>query len=72
MYIELLKAMEDEGIRYVVVGGVAVILHGFVRASMDLDLVISLDSTNTRQFIDTGYPTGEYRASKRQFHLVTL
>jgi hypothetical protein len=52
IYLELLKALEDENIRYVVVGGVAVILHGFVRASMDLDIVISLDSTNTQQFLD--------------------
>jgi hypothetical protein len=52
IYNELLKAMENDGIRYVVVGGVAVILHGFVRASMDLDIVISLDSKNTHQFID--------------------
>jgi hypothetical protein len=52
IYIELLKAMEEESIRYVVVGGVAVILHGFVRASMDLDIVISLDPKNTRQFLN--------------------
>jgi hypothetical protein len=31
IYFELLKALEDRGIRYVVVGGVAVVLHGFVR-----------------------------------------
>ena len=52
IYFELLKAMEDKGIRYVVVGGVAVVLHGFVRATMDLDLVVSLDTDNARKFLD--------------------
>jgi|SRR5437879_3702386 len=51
IYFELLKAMEDKGIRYVVVGGVAVVLHGFVRATMDLDLVVSLDADNTGRFL---------------------
>ena len=45
IYLELLKALEDKGIRYVVVGGVAVVLHGFVRATMDIDLIISLDES---------------------------
>jgi hypothetical protein len=52
IYLELLKAMEEKGIRYVVVGGVAVVLHGFVRATMDLDLVVSLEPTNARKFLD--------------------
>src|ERR1019366_6284386 len=52
IYFELLKALEDNGIRYVVVGGVAVVLHGFVRATMDLDLIVSLDSVNTGKFLD--------------------
>ena len=52
IYLELLKAMEDKGIRYVVVGGVAVVLHGFVRATMDLDLVVSLESSNALKFLE--------------------
>ena len=51
IYLELLKAMEDKEIRYVVVGGVAVVLHGFVRATMDLDLVVSLEAGNTGKFL---------------------
>jgi hypothetical protein len=34
-YENLLNALEDKHIRYLVVGGVAVILHGFVRATAD-------------------------------------
>lgn len=51
IYLELLKALEDKSIRYVVVGGVAVVLHGFVRATMDLDLIVSLEAGNTGKFL---------------------
>ena len=34
-----------------VVGGLAVILHGFVRATGDLDLIVSLDKENLKAFL---------------------
>ena len=43
---ELLNALNAEGVRYLVVGGVAVVLHGYTRATFDLDLVINLESSN--------------------------
>jgi hypothetical protein len=51
IYLELLKTLEDFQIRYAVVGGVAVVLHGFVRATMDLDLIVSLEPDNVRKFL---------------------
>lgn len=36
------------GVRYLVVGGVAVVLHGHPRFTADLDLVLSLDGANVR------------------------
>ena len=36
-------ALNDAGVRYVVVGGVAVVLHGHVRVTVDLDLVVDLE-----------------------------
>src|SRR5689334_12389481 len=50
-YEELLNALDDRKIRYIVVGGVAVVLHGFVRATADLDLLISLESKNVNAFL---------------------
>lgn len=35
----LLEALNDEGVRFVVIGGVAVGAHGYVRGTEDLDLV---------------------------------
>lgn len=37
-----------EGVRYLVVGGVAVVLHGHPRFTADLDLVVALEEANAR------------------------
>jgi predicted nucleotidyltransferase len=39
-------ALEDSGARYLVVGGVAVVLHGHPRFTADLDLMLALDAPN--------------------------
>ena len=37
--LALCKALNDEGVRYILIGGFAVILHGFVRARKEGNLV---------------------------------
>ncbi len=37
--VPLLRALEDGGVRFVVIGGVAASLHGPLRATEDLDIV---------------------------------
>ena len=44
-------ALAKENVRYVVVGGVAVVLQGSPRFTADLDLVVWLDSENARRAI---------------------
>jgi hypothetical protein len=39
-------ALNEASARYVVVGGLAVVAHGYVRATMDVDLVIDLNREN--------------------------
>jgi hypothetical protein len=39
-------ALNSQGVRYLVVGGMAVVAHGHGRMTHDLDLVISLDRGN--------------------------
>jgi hypothetical protein len=39
-------ALNEASVRYVAVGGLAVVAHGYVRATMDVDLVIDLDRDN--------------------------
>jgi hypothetical protein len=50
-YSELFEVFEKQKIRYLVVGGVAVVLHGFLRATADLDLMVALDSKNIKKFL---------------------
>ena len=41
----LLKALTDASVRYGVVGGLAVVLHGHARLTVDRDLVVTLTSS---------------------------
>lgn len=42
----IFSALETAGVRYLVVGGVAVVLHGHPRFTADLDLVLALEPEN--------------------------
>lgn len=50
-YIDILKSLYDNKIEYLIVGGVAVNLHGVPRATFDFDLVISTDKSNILSLI---------------------
>jgi hypothetical protein len=41
-----LRDLNEHGIRYVVVGGLAVIRHGAVRATKDVDVAVAMDDEN--------------------------
>lgn len=47
----VLAALNDAAVRYLVVGGVAVVLHGHLRTTADLDLVIDLEPDNARRAV---------------------
>lgn len=49
---EIFKALADGEVDYVVVGGLAVIMHGHLRATRDLDLVIGLQPDNCARAMD--------------------
>lgn len=42
----VLAELNEAGVRYLVVGGVAVVLHGHLRTTADLDLVLQLETEN--------------------------
>lgn len=50
VYQELFKALNDSQIKYLVVGGLAVSLHGIPRSTYDVDLLISLEPENIHLF----------------------
>ncbi|HZF02491.1 MAG TPA: hypothetical protein VE344_11435 [Methylomirabilota bacterium] len=42
----IVKTLNDAEVKYLVVGGVAVVAHGYERLTVDLDLVIGLERKN--------------------------
>ena len=54
----LIKQLCDAKIDFVVVGGLAVALHGYPRVTMDVDVVLAMDSDNLRRFIDSAKAAG--------------
>jgi Nucleotidyltransferase of unknown function (DUF6036) len=50
---EIFATLDKAQVRYVVVGGLAVILHGHIRLTQDLDLVIDLDPANCRKALES-------------------
>jgi len=63
-YLKLLRLFHEEGVEYAVVGGYAVIAHGFPRTTGDLDLWIHPTPVNARRTVRAlarfGYTEGEF------------
>ncbi len=53
VFAPLFRTLNDAGIRYVVVGGLAVVLHGHARLTADVDLVVDLDEEQAKKAIET-------------------
>lgn len=52
IYEEIFKEFELRGVRYLVVGGMAVNLYGYVRLTMDLDIMVDLSDKNLSKVAD--------------------
>ncbi|NOY92278.1 MAG: hypothetical protein GXP55_13875 [Deltaproteobacteria bacterium] len=48
-----LSCLNESGVRYVIVGGVAVVLHGHARMTADLDLCVDLDPDAARRAMES-------------------
>ena len=46
-YEKIFDTLNRHGVRYLVVGGIAVVLYGAQRITFDLDIVVKLDAENT-------------------------
>lgn len=54
MFFEkIFKTLNENNVKYLVIGGAAVNLHGYVRVTHDLDLFIALDESNIKKFATT-------------------
>ena len=57
-FLAILKAMEQERVDYVLVGGFAVIIHGMPRHTMDIDFFVKMERHNIaklRKALDSLY-----------------
>src|SRR5579864_7886909 len=50
-YESILRALEKHEVRYAIVGGVAVNLHGIPRMTADLDLIVDLSKENLEKLL---------------------
>ena len=50
-FIPIFRLLNDADVRYIVVGGIATVLHGYVRATADVDLVIDLHTEEAEKAI---------------------
>jgi hypothetical protein len=52
LFEPIFDALNRSGVRYVVVGGVATVLHGFPRLTADIDLVVDLEPGEAQKAIN--------------------
>lgn len=55
---EIINALSDAEIEYVLVGGLAVALHGYQRVTLDVDVVLAMTTENLRRFVDIAKAAG--------------
>jgi predicted nucleotidyltransferase len=49
---ELFRSLNAKGVEYLLIGGYAVIVHGYVRNTNDIDVVVSNDPENVERCLD--------------------
>ena len=47
----IISALNDNQVRYLIAGGLAVVFHGYLRFTSDLDLILDLDENNLKKAI---------------------
>ncbi|MEM6290663.1 MAG: hypothetical protein AAGA54_05335 [Myxococcota bacterium] len=50
--LELLERLHDGGVHFCIVGGVAAVLHGATRMTVDLDIAAPFDEGNLQRLVD--------------------
>src|SRR5580658_10151730 len=50
-YLDVFASLASEDVRYVVIGGIAAIIHGVPRTTFDLDLLIEASQENAERLL---------------------
>jgi hypothetical protein len=49
--LQVINALENLGVRYVIVGSMASIVHGLIRSTMDTDILVDLEAGHVLPFV---------------------
>ncbi|PYS92990.1 MAG: hypothetical protein DMF64_06965 [Acidobacteria bacterium] len=71
-YCDVFDQLEREQVRYVVVGGIAVILHGYVRPIADLDIVVAAAPEEANRTLHTLMRAGFMPTIPLPLHTLTV
>ena len=76
-WLHVCSLLNGRGVAYVVVGSVAMALHGTIRATKDIDLLVPRDVENTKRLLEAleALPMGlarELDAQKEDAKLITI
>jgi predicted nucleotidyltransferase len=61
LFLDIFQKLNEKKLDYVVIGGVALVMHGVVRLTADLDLMVDMEQGNLQKLIDAMAELG-YRA----------
>lgn len=71
-YERVFRELNRRGVRYIVIGGVAVNLHGVPRTTADLDLLVDLQSPNLQRLVEAMKNLGYRPRAPVRFADITL
>ncbi len=57
-YLDLFRELEACKVRYLLVGGLAMNLHGVPRMTMDVDIILAMDEPNLQAFLKAAHHLG--------------
>lgn len=57
-YLDLFQRLEEQQVRYLLVGGLAMNLHGVPRMTMDVDIALAMDRNNVEAFVELAKKMG--------------
>jgi len=52
LYEEIFRKFEERGVKYIIVGGMAVNVHGYIRATTDLDILTEMSDDNLAKIVN--------------------
>lgn len=68
-FAEFLSLLNQHGVKYLLIGGYAVNLHGFVRATGDMDIFVELSGQNIEKLVAAYHDFGVSSVQSEVFQL---